>query len=92
MGMVAKNFSLMDLTNYMADPVGTPLFDETHLPGRYDFTIDFHPYVDTASEIHADPQAVLRATFQGELGLKMMRRRTTITTLVVDHIAAPTPN
>ena len=92
MGMVAKNFTMKDIVDYISDPLGTPLFDETHLPGRYDFTIDFRPYVDNAADIHADPQAVLRATFQGELGLKMVRRRTIITTLVIDHIAAPTPN
>ena len=92
MGMIAKNFSLDDIARYMSDPLGTPLFDETGLPGRYDFTIDFRPYVDNAPDIHADPQAVLRTVFQGELGLKMARRRTTIETMVVDHVNPPTAN
>jgi uncharacterized protein (TIGR03435 family) len=92
MGMVAKNWTMQDFVTYVSDPLGAPLVDETKLPGRYDFTLDFHPYVDVAPEIHADPQAVLKATFEGELGLRLVRRRATIDTIVIDHFAAPTPN
>ena len=77
---------------YMSDPLGAPLVDDTNLAGKYDFEIDFRPYVDEAQAIHADPQAVLKATFEGELGLRLVRGHQTISTLVVEHIAAPTPN
>jgi len=92
MGMVAKAWTMQDFVTYVSDPLGAPLVDETGLPGKYDFELDFRPYVDNAPEIHADPQAVLKATFEGELGLKLARRRATIDTLVIDHFAAPTPN
>jgi len=92
MGMVAHDWTLQDFVMYMSDPLGAPLVDETKLPGKYDFTLDFHPYVDQAAEIHADPQAVLRMTFEGELGLKMMRRSTTIETMVIEKVTAPTEN
>lgn len=92
MGMVAKSFTMQDFVTYVSDPLGAPLVDETGLPGKYDFQIDFHPYVDQAAEIHADPQQVLKATFEGELGLKLVRKRATIDTLVIDHVAAATPN
>lgn len=92
MGMVAKNFSMQDFIAYMSDPLGAPLVDETSLPGRYDFELDFRPYVDQAQDIHAEPQAVLRATFEGELGLRLVRGRKTITTLVVEHVTEPTPD
>jgi uncharacterized protein (TIGR03435 family) len=92
MGMVARQWTMQDFVTYVSDPLGTPLVDETHLPGKYDFEIDFHSYVDQPAEIHADPQAVLKATFEGELGLKLVRKRVTIDTLVIDHVAAPTAN
>lgn len=92
LGMVAKSFSMQDFVTYMSDALEAPLVDETNLPGRYDFDLDFRPYVDEAQAIHADPQAVLKATFEGELGLRLMRGHQTISTLVVEHVAAPTPN
>lgn len=92
MGMVAHNFTVQDLADYASGPLGTPLFDETHLSGRYDFTIDFHPYVDSAPDIHASPQSVLRAALAGELGLKMTHKHVTIDTIVIDHVQPPTAN
>lgn len=92
MGMVARGFTMTDFVTYMSDPLGAPMVDETHLPGRYDFEIDFRPYVDQAADIHADPQAVLKKTFEAELGVRLVRRRATIDTLVIDHVAAATPN
>ena len=92
MGMVAKDWTMQDFVTYVSDPLGAPMVDETHLPGKYDFSFDFHPYVDQAAEIHADPQAVLRMTFEGELGLKLTRRHVTISTMVIDRVTAPTEN
>lgn len=92
MGMMAKNFSMQDFVTYMSDPLGAPLVDETNLQGKYDFALDFRPYVDQAQDIHADPQAVLKATFEGELGLRLVRGRRSISTLVIDHASEPTPD
>ncbi len=92
MGMVARDWTLNDFVTYVSDPLGAPLVDETGLKGKYDFSFDFHAYVDQAPEIHADPQAVLRMTFEGELGLKMTRRRVTIQTMVIDRATLPTEN
>jgi uncharacterized protein (TIGR03435 family) len=92
MGMVAKNFSMQDFVTYMSDPLDAPLVDRTNLLGRYDFDIDFRAYVDEASDIHADPKAVLKAAFEGELGLRLVRERNTIATIVIDHVDSPTPN
>lgn len=92
MGMVARNWTMLDFVTYLSDPLGAPMVDETHLPGKYDFSIDFRPYVDQAAEIHADPQSVLKATAEGELGLRFVRRKAAIETFVIDHVQAPTEN
>jgi uncharacterized protein (TIGR03435 family) len=89
-GMVAKTFSMQDFVTYMSEPLDAPLIDKTNLSGRYDFDLDFRPYVDEASDIRADPKAVLKAAFEGELGLRLVRERDTIPTLVIDHVAPPT--
>ncbi|SEC54677.1 TIGR03435 family protein [Terriglobus roseus] len=92
MGMVARNFSMQDFVTYMSEPLAAPLVDKTNLSGKYDFDIDFRPYVDEASDIHADPKAVMRAAFEGELGLRLVRERSTVATLVIDHVDTPMPN
>jgi uncharacterized protein (TIGR03435 family) len=76
----------------MSEPLEAPLVDKTNLLGRYDFDLDFRPYVDEASDIHADPKAVLKAAFEGELGLRLVRERSTVATLVIDHVDPPIPN
>lgn len=92
LGMVAKDWTMQDFVTYVSDPLGAPMVDETHLPGKYDFSFDFHGYVDQAADIHADPKAVLRMTFEGELGLKLTPRRVTIQTMVIDRVTPPTEN
>jgi uncharacterized protein (TIGR03435 family) len=93
-GMIAKNMTLADFAQYMSGPIGAPVVDETHLDGKYDFNIDFTPFVDldkTQDQLPA-AVAVLNATFEGELGLRLVPRRATVDVLVVDRVTAPTEN
>jgi uncharacterized protein (TIGR03435 family) len=94
-GVVGHAMSMPELTEFFSDALGAPLADATHLPGRYDFTIDFTPYVDierTNSDIRPDPAAVLGAALKGELGLELVKAKAPIETLVIDHVDPPTEN
>jgi len=91
--MVGYSMTMQELAAYLSDPLGAPLTDKTGLPGRYDFTIDFTPYVDMGpTDVRPDPVAVLKAALKGELGLEIEQGKDTVEIIVVDHIDPPTPN
>ena len=94
-GMVGHAMSMAELADYLSDPLAAPLADATHLPGRYDFTIDFTAYVDmerSNSDIRPDPAAVIGAALKGDLGLELVKAKAPIETLIVDHVDPPTEN
>jgi uncharacterized protein (TIGR03435 family) len=86
--------TIAELADYLSDPLGGPATDKTGLPGHYDFTIDFTPYVDAdrGNNERPDPAAVLKAALKGELGLELAQSKETMETLVVDHVEPPTAN
>jgi uncharacterized protein (TIGR03435 family) len=92
-GMVARSISMHELAEYLSDPLDAPLTDGTGLPGRYDFTIDFTPYVNMEqSDVRPDPVAVLRSALRGELGLDLVQGKAVVDVMVVDHVEAPSSN
>ena len=94
-GVVGHAMTLAELTDFFSDALGAPLADATHLSGRYDFSIDFTPYVDierTNTDVRPDPAAVLGAALKGDLGLELVKNKAPIETLIVDHVDPPTAN
>jgi uncharacterized protein (TIGR03435 family) len=73
-----------------------PVVDETGLTGRYDFAIDFTPYLpDPAHNMDGtkpDTTGILMAALEGELGLKMESRKTQVEVMVIDHVEKPSAN
>jgi uncharacterized protein (TIGR03435 family) len=93
MGMIARSITMKELADYLSDPLDAPLADKTDLPGRYDFTIDFTPYVDAErTNERADPAAVLKAALRGDLGLDLVQQKAPVEMLIVDHVEAATSN
>jgi uncharacterized protein (TIGR03435 family) len=92
-GMVARSISMHEFADYLSDPLDAPLTDGTDLPGRYDVTIDFTPYVDMErSDVKPDPAAVLKAALKGDLGLDLVQRREVVDVMVIDHLDPPSSN
>ncbi len=92
-GMVAHSMSMKELADYLSDPLGAPLVDRTGLPGRYDFTIDFTPYVNMEqSDVRPDPVSVMKAALKGELGLELVQGKAVVDVMVVDHVEPPSEN
>jgi uncharacterized protein (TIGR03435 family) len=92
-GMVARSISMHELADYLSDPLQAPLADGTALPGRYDFVLDFTPYVDLQqTDIRADAAAVLGPALKGELGLELTREKQPVQITVVDHVEPPSVN
>jgi uncharacterized protein (TIGR03435 family) len=89
---IAKSISMPEFANFLADAVETPVVDQTNLKDRYDFVLDFTPYLpvlDRPLQLH-DFLEALQAALEGELGLKLERlNKTAIEVLVVDHVEKP---
>jgi uncharacterized protein (TIGR03435 family) len=92
---IAKSISMLEFANFLADPLETPVVDQTNLKGRYDFVLDFTPYLPVLDRPFRpdDFTGVLPAALQGELGLKLERlNKTPVEVLVVDHVEKPSEN
>jgi uncharacterized protein (TIGR03435 family) len=92
-GMVAQSITMRELADYLSDPLDAPLTDGTGLPGRYDFTIDFTPYVNMEqSDVRPDAVSVLKSALKGDLGLDLVQGKAVVDVMVVDHVEAPSSN
>jgi uncharacterized protein (TIGR03435 family) len=75
-----------------------PVVDETGLPGRYDFDLEFTPDETEWGGAFAGRQNTdsdkpgLYTAIQEQLGLKLVAATGPVETLVIDHIEQPTPN
>jgi uncharacterized protein (TIGR03435 family) len=75
-----------------------PVVDETGLPGRYDFDLEFTPdetewggILANAKNSESDKPGLYTA-MQEQLGLKLEAATGPVETLIIDHIAQPSPN
>jgi uncharacterized protein (TIGR03435 family) len=71
----------------------SPVVDETGLTGKYDFSVNFTPYLPPdADTVRPDVISVMMIAFEGELGLKLEPRKVSVNVLVIDHIEKPSAN
>jgi uncharacterized protein (TIGR03435 family) len=95
-GTIAKSMPILDWANFIAGPLQMPVVDETGLSGKYDFAIDFTPYLPDPTKnmdgTKPDTTAILKAAMEEELGLKMQARKAQVEVLVVDHVEKPSAN
>jgi uncharacterized protein (TIGR03435 family) len=85
-----------EFADFLSGPLEMPIVDHTGLTGRYDFTIDFTPYLPDPTKnmdgTRPDTTAILKAALQDELGLKMESGKAPVEVLVVDHAEEPSEN
>jgi len=95
-GTIAKSMPIREFVDFLSGPLDVPVVDQTGLTGKYDFTLDFTPYLpDPAKNMDGtkpDTTSILKAALQDELGLKMEGGKAQVEVLVVDHIDKPSPN
>jgi uncharacterized protein (TIGR03435 family) len=95
-GTIAKAMPIGEFADFLSGPLEMPVVDQTGLTGRYDFTIDFTPYLpDPAKNMDGtrpDTTAILKAALNDELGLKMTSGKAQINVLVIDHVDRPSQN
>lgn len=97
----SMEIAAQDIYNYgvFAGEVNMPIIDQTGLKGRYDYVIEyksgsgprlFHPQPGAAN---SDPEGTpfLNAV-RKQLGLKLVKTKGAIRTIVIDHIEMPSGN
>lgn len=92
-GFIAKSTTLPEFADYIADPMRSPVVDETGLTGKYDFSVNFTPYLPAdADTVRPDVVSVMMTAFEGELGLKLEPRKISVKVLVIDQVEKPSAN
>jgi uncharacterized protein (TIGR03435 family) len=95
-GTIAKSMPIGEFADFLSGPLEIPIVDQTGLTGKYDFTLDFTPYLpDPAKNMDGtrpDTTAILKAALNDELGLKMTAGKAPVDVLVVDHVEKPSQN
>jgi bla regulator protein BlaR1 len=93
----AQGTTLSDLTTILArfPAVRRRVLDRTGLTGRFDFDLEWTPFVTpgpAASGVPPDAGPNLFTALQEQLGLKLESTRETIAVLVIDSVNQPSPN
>ena len=87
--------TMQEFADFLAGPMESPMVDQTGLKGRYDFVLDFRPYlpvVDRPLQLD-DFLGAMKAALEGQLGLRLERlNKLPIEVLVVDHLEKPSEN
>jgi uncharacterized protein (TIGR03435 family) len=91
--LVGTRASMASLTRALSRSLGRPVNDETGLNGQYDFTLLWTPDDTNSPAALADATGPsLFTALQDQLGLKLESKKAPVETIVIDHIATPSPN
>jgi uncharacterized protein (TIGR03435 family) len=95
-GTVVRSMTIREFGDFISGPLRMPVVDQTGLTGKYDFAIDFTPYLpDPAKNMDGtrpDTTSILMAALQDEVGLKLESRKSQVDVMVIDHIDKPSQN
>jgi len=95
-GTIAKSMPIREWANFIAGPLQMPVVDQTGLTGKYDFAIDFTPYLPepgkNMSDSRPDATALIKIVMHDQLGLDINGRKAQVDVMVVDHIEKPSAN
>jgi uncharacterized protein (TIGR03435 family) len=95
-GTIARAITMQEFADFIAGPLNTPVLDATGLKGRYDFNLDFSTYIPADEHSmkpdYIDENGIIANALQGELGLKLDMRKTTVEVMVIERVEKPSEN
>ena len=95
-GTIVKAMTMGEFANFIAGPLQLPVVEMTGLTGRYDFALDFTPYLPANERVmnveFAEANGIIVAAMQGELGLKLESKKEMVNVMVVDRVERPSEN
>ena len=89
---IAEGATMHSLARVLQGQFDTPVSDQTRLPGKYDFTLQYHGTVTDDSTDDGKIWPPLRRAIQEQLGLKLEPAKSPVTIYVIDHIEKPSEN
>jgi uncharacterized protein (TIGR03435 family) len=101
--LIARNATMTDFAGLMQSTVlDRPVVNQTELPGRYDFTLNWTPDENQfgglgmrpppAADNAAAPNPDLFTAIQEQLGLRLKPSKEPVDVLVLDHVEKPSEN
>ena len=94
-----RNTTLAMIATYLPSigELDRPVFDETGLRGRYDFSLEFTPDsslpVPSGADADSDsPATTFQDALAAQLGLKLAPAKAPLDVLVIDHVERPVEN
>ena len=95
-GSVVRSTTIQDFGDFLSGPLQMPVVNETGLTGKYDFVLDFTPYLSDPNHnmdvSKLDSTGIIKAALEAELGIKMELRKTQVDVMVIDHVEKPSAN
>jgi uncharacterized protein (TIGR03435 family) len=95
-GTIARSMPIREFADFISGPLQIPVVDQTGLTGKYDFALDFKPYLPDPSKnmdgTKPDTTAILKAAMHDELGIQMEARKAQVEVLTIDHVEKPSAN
>jgi uncharacterized protein (TIGR03435 family) len=95
-GSIAKSMPIREWANFIAGPLQMPVIDETGLTGKYDFAIDFTPYLPdpgkSMSDTRPDGTALIKIVMHDQMGLDIAGRKASVEVMVIDQVTKPSAN
>jgi uncharacterized protein (TIGR03435 family) len=94
-GSIAKSMPIREWANFIAQPLQMPVVDETGLTGKYDFSIDFTPYLESGNNMNVsrpDTTALIKVVMHDQLGLNIDGRKANVDVMVIDSVEKPSAN
>jgi uncharacterized protein (TIGR03435 family) len=94
----ARNITMEFLANYLSGEgtFGRPVIDASGLTGKFDFSLEWARRATTIPagvEFTPDPDGpTFEQALRDQLGLKLESRRSSIETIVLDHVGHPSAN
>ncbi len=90
---IARALSMHEFADFISQPLHMPVIDQTGLPARYDFTLDFTAYLPTNNSTVIDNgNGIIISALEGELGLKLESKKLPVDVMVIDHVERPSAN
>jgi len=95
-GSIVRSTTIQDFGDFLSGPLQMPVVNETGLSGKYDFVLDFTPYLSDSGHnmdvTKLDSTGIIKSALEQELGIKMELRKTQVDMMVVDHVEKPSEN
>ena len=95
-GTVVKATTIKEFADFIAGPLQMPVVDMTGLSGRYDFVLDFTPYLPQGEGVMKmefdNASGIIIAALQGELGLKLESKRDVVEVMAIYRVERPSEN